>query len=262
MSGARSVPVFDLFNPSGYRRELAVRGLSSATSPLLLAIFIRRLNDWVPQVRDAARVSTHSLTSKCSPVVVAEALWMLIPFRSTWERLTTVDTFAFDAILNSNDVFDSLCARIQRESAGPMLQILQHITKFEKTDCKLQELATLAISPHVRRVALKSLIEGRVEWIAGWSWRWIDKVYNRKERVPVVRTRLIDAPVPYDEALQLAASDRSVIVRRLVTTILISRRGVLSSFEIGIVKKMLCDKNQILVDKAKFIIQQVKGVSG
>lgn len=48
-------------HPSGYKRELAVRSLSEQGSPTALPVLLKRVNDWVPQVRDAAVLAVRKL---------------------------------------------------------------------------------------------------------------------------------------------------------------------------------------------------------
>lgn len=48
-------PFVEVQSGSGYRREKAVRDLGSSGSPEAIPLLLERLNDWVPQVRMAAR---------------------------------------------------------------------------------------------------------------------------------------------------------------------------------------------------------------
>ena len=73
------IPWLDLCHGDGYLREKALRSLrEGAPNGFLLAMVLRRLNDWVPQVRAAARISAKEVLEKSDAEIVVSVAWMCL----------------------------------------------------------------------------------------------------------------------------------------------------------------------------------------
>mgnify|MGYP001800746416 CR=1 FL=1 len=72
------IPWLDLCNGDGYLREKALRSLrEGAPNGFLFAIVLRRLNDWVPQVRATAREHVPQMAANTKPEYILETLWAI-----------------------------------------------------------------------------------------------------------------------------------------------------------------------------------------
>jgi len=128
--------------PDGRKREAALRVTSGgAPSAFLLALALRRLNDWVPQVRSAARETLPELASNSEPQDVANALWSLLAHWSTWGRMEPADSDAVVAIASSQPVALALRSKIMDTTAGPAAFVLSQCVRSATFDCWIQEFA-------------------------------------------------------------------------------------------------------------------------
>lgn len=78
----------DLEHPSGYRRQEALEALAvGGDLPTLVEVF-PRLNDWVPQVRDAALEAVDAFSRRFGPLLLVAALpqFELLSKSQRWER--------------------------------------------------------------------------------------------------------------------------------------------------------------------------------
>lgn len=80
------LPWLDFCSGDGYRRERAFHASSEdAPNGFLFAIVLRRLNDWVPQVRAAAREHVPAMAANTQPKHILEALWAILILRHNTE---------------------------------------------------------------------------------------------------------------------------------------------------------------------------------
>ena len=118
--GRRFTSWLELCSHDGRKREAALRVTSGgAPSAFLLALALRRLNDWVPQVRTAARETLPQLVSNSEPQDVATVLWSLLAHWDTWGRMESADRETVAAITSSEPVALALGSRIMATAAGP-----------------------------------------------------------------------------------------------------------------------------------------------
>jgi hypothetical protein len=88
-------------------------------------------------------------------------------------------------------------------------------------DRHLQRLASEAVQPPVRAIAVQALATGQVSWIAGIEWKWVDKSMGRRLQVPRYEFRKLSLDINCVRVLESAARDRSAVVRRTVLAALI-----------------------------------------
>ena len=82
----------DLISWDGYRREKALRALSGAApNAFFFSLAVRRLNDWVPQVRKAAREKLPEIAGSTDPDYVVEALSIALSNWNSWGRIEEGD---------------------------------------------------------------------------------------------------------------------------------------------------------------------------
>ncbi len=171
-----------LFHPSGYLRVAALHRIDTApASPFFLAALAWRLNDWVPQVREAARLCADRELPLVEAHVAATAAPYLLGRRIAWNRWTH-EHDTLDQVFAREDVLEALAAQLRVGTTGPLAACLRHALRFAGIDAHLIELARHARQPSVRALAYRCLISGRADWVVGFEWMWIDKVFFVRRR--------------------------------------------------------------------------------
>ncbi|MGB5875946.1 MAG: hypothetical protein WBG84_01115 [Psychrobacter nivimaris] len=85
-----------IVNGDGHKREKSLLALSGgAPNTFFFALVVRRLNDWVPQVRKAAIEILPSLFRSTKPEYVAEVLCVLLLNWHSWVRVEEADNQKF-----------------------------------------------------------------------------------------------------------------------------------------------------------------------
>lgn len=117
-----TVPWFDIFSHNSFRREKALRTVrEGAPSVFPLAVFLRRLNDWVPQVRLAARETVDDLLARTDKQIIVEALWYTLPSRDSIRRLKSAEALVLEQIPVRKEVAEGLAQRggLRESSKSP-----------------------------------------------------------------------------------------------------------------------------------------------
>jgi len=84
----------DLISWDGYRREKTLRTLSGAApNTFFFSLAVRRLNDWVPQVRKAAREKLPDIAIATDPEHVVEALCIALSIFGVRSCLLPFDNY-------------------------------------------------------------------------------------------------------------------------------------------------------------------------
>lgn len=202
----------ELLSPDGHRREAALQTLDQAAPcGFLLAVLLRRLNDWVVSVRLAARAAVRRCVARSDPVQVAEvALSLLVESRS-WRRDGSGQQ-VIRGILAQADLQDAVLRRMCDASARPVT--LAALMVGEAFDGILPSLATDAVVPGIRAGAVQALARGDIRTVVGWEKVWVDRRYNVFAWKPVLEVRRIVCAPASDAALRDFVRDPSAVVRR------------------------------------------------
>jgi hypothetical protein len=86
---------------SGYLRQAAIARCVALNTPALLPIVASRLNDWVPQVRDAARAAIFALAPACSAAELLGILPAIMRLRNARRTEHAAWIATFEALLAS-----------------------------------------------------------------------------------------------------------------------------------------------------------------
>ena len=243
-----------LFHPNGYVRLAALHRIDTApSSPFFLAALACRLNDWVPQVREAARLCAERELPLVDARVAATAAPYLLGRRIAWSRWTD-EQDTLDKVFARKDVLEVLATQLRAETTGPLAACLHHALRFSDIDKYLIELARHARQPSVRALAYRCLISGKADWIVGSEWMWIDKVYFLRRRVPKLGTRSIERDAPVADLVREAARDKSAIVRKVAADALIAKQCRLPDQE-GFVAQLAKDKSAAVRSRADFLLR-------
>ena len=206
---------------NGYLREAALKRLEEpVSSAFLFALVEYQLNNWVPQVREAASDClrrTMPLTDVC---VVAEAAMYLLQHRDFWQRGVT-EIGVLDTVLTEPTLREALMRRLMASRDGAPNRTLVAALRYPEVDAYLPRLMLEAAHPEVRAVAARALLSGAARWPTGSDRARIDKSMGRYRLTTVFATRSVCRPEDAETLLVQAGGDRAVQVRKVAMQALI-----------------------------------------
>jgi len=248
----------DLCSGNGFRREGIIRTLSGgAPNAFFLTVAVRRLNDWVPQVRAAAREHLSRLAERSDPEHVVDALWSVLAHCDSWGRMEDADRQALGDLISIKRVAIALGSRIMAATAGPVTRILSQAGRVLALDSYLDEFAAAAIQPSVRAKAYRCLLEERVVWVVGRKWRWTDVKWCEGRFEPVVDERALAKNVNFLDCLRMAVVDRSALVRRVAAEFLIKDLGSIGDEAAIFAERLASDRSKYVAERGRFALARL-----
>ncbi|MGE8233192.1 MAG: hypothetical protein ACN6OR_07395 [Stenotrophomonas sp.] len=254
---ARHLSWLDLGNADGHVRERTLRSLSAAPNALCLALALRRLNDWVPEVRAAAREHLPGIAHSSAPEHVAEALWAVLCNVASWGRLGTPERHTLDALIAFEPVRLALYTRICNAATGPATSILVQITRTPVFDPWLHTLARQAVQPAVRARTLRFLLEGRAFWFAGRAWTWTDLKWCEGKYEPVIDERPLQVNYPRQQLLETALRDAAPAVRHVAAETLILHLPSFGAQASALATILAADRSARIAARGRFVLAQL-----
>lgn len=259
---AKPTPPFltwiDLCSGDGFRRERTLRVLSGrAPNRFFFAMAVRRLNDWVPQVRAAAREQLPSIATASNPEDVVDVLCAVFPHWNSWERSEYEGKQTLLAIASIEAVTHSLKSRLVSATAGPLASVLAQVGQTAVLDAHLSEIAGNAIQPSVRSKAYKSLLDGKMVWQAGRKWEWTDIRYCKGHFIPTLCERPLSVKRPFEDTLMAATVDRSAIVRRVAGDVLIRESGAIGAIAHRLAGMLASDPHPSVAERGSFAVKKL-----
>lgn len=256
----RLLPWLDCCSSDGYQREKALRALNEgAPNGFLCASVLRRLNDWVPQVRAAAREHIPTMAAHTQPEYLVEALWALLMHFHTWGRLQTEDLDVLMNLLSITEVPSQMVLKLIHATTGPAAGILGQIGRTPVLDPFLPTICEQAIQPAVRAKAYRSQLEGRMVWFEGRKWVWTDRRWCQGQYVPVLDERKIRVYRPFLELLTKAAQDDSPIVRRVAGDVLLAKLDDIGGDACPIATQLSTDAYPSVAERGIFALKRIEG---
>lgn len=255
----RSVSWLNLCSHDGRKRESAL-GVTSGAAPnsFLFALALRRLNDWVPQVRAAAREALPRVALSSKPQDVADALWSLLAHWNTWGRMESADRDVVIGLTAIDDVAYALRFRVLRATAGAAAQVLSQCLRSPTFDQWIGDFAKDATQPAVRARAFRWLLEGRVAWTTGWKWKWTDLKWCKGRFEPVFESRSIAANETFLVILNAAIADKSAVVRRVAGEFVIREVRSLGENASLLARQLSSDPNPSVAERGHFALKLLK----
>lgn len=248
----------DLCSGDGFKRERTLRILSGrAPNRFFFAMAVRRLNDWVPQVRSAAREQLPSIAVASNPEDVVDVLCAVLPHWNSWGRLEDEGKQTLLAIASIDAVAHALKSRLISAAAGPLASVLAQVGRTSVLDAHLPQIANRAIQPSVRAKAYKALLDGKAMWVAGRKWEWIDLRYCKGHFTPTLCDRPLTTRSPLEETLRAASSDRSTFVRRVAGDVLIRELGTLGAVGFQLANALASDSHPSVAERGKFALKKL-----
>jgi hypothetical protein len=261
--GKRTEPVrfltwIDLSSFDGHVRERTLRTLvGPAPNSFFLGVAARRLNDWVPQVRMAARATLRPLAQASNPEHVVDVLCAILPMWTTWGRAEQLDRQTVLELLSIERVAELLKRRLISEPAGPMSTILSQVLRTPVLDNHLVEIANDAVQPAVRARAQRALLFGKAVWVEERHFHWIDVGYCKGRMQNVLGERALTRTLPLMERLESASLDPSSIVRRVAAEALVGEMNGLGSSALPLARRLAADASPKIAERAAFILQRI-----
>ena len=158
----------DLVSWDGHTRERTLRAIKGPVpNSFFFAMVLRRLNDWVPQVREAAREKITSLVNESASENVVDALSLTLSHWNSWGRMELLDRQVILNVASNERIADSLKSKIISSASGPMAKLMSQVGRTSALDNFLYEIAKKALQPSVRARAYRCLFEGKVFWLEG-----------------------------------------------------------------------------------------------
>lgn len=244
-----------IFHRSGFLRQAALDRISGPIpNAFLVAALTWRLNDWVAQVRDSAL----ACATRCLPETDAHSLANFfletVRVRTSWGRWSTNEQEVLDRAIARDEVKDAIVARLLSDREGPLPSALSNLLRYEWIDPYLASIASTALVPGLRAIALRSLISGCAKYTDGTYWRWINKPFGIRRREPRIVERplgVVNSPLAL---IQAAMADKSAVVRRVALSGLIEY-GLYDALDRAVIKRCAEDPSASVRSKAEFILR-------
>lgn len=248
----------DVFSWDGFKREKTLRTLSGPVpNSFFFTLALRRFNDWVPQVREAAREKLPIIAEQSNPIHVVDGLCATLPNWESWGRMEDQDRQVLLAILTNDSTFNFLIDRIMTSTSGPMTTILSQIGRSSSVDMYLSGIAKNSIQPSVRGRAYRSQLEGKIKWLEGREWEWTDKQFCKGHIKPVVAERDLTVVPSFKETLSSASADRSSVVRRVAAEMLIRHIDSLGADSLVYARKFAADESPSVAERGDFALRHL-----
>lgn len=253
----------DVFSWDGYLREKSLRTLRGPVpNSFFFSLALRRLNDWVPQVRAAAREALPGIVESSDPNHIVPAIGATLSNWESWGRMGAADKQALFNILTNEGTFENFVNHISVNSSGPMTFLLSQIGRSDLIERYLPQLSKCAIQPSVRAKAYRCLLEGKMKWLESREWKWIDKAYCIGRVVPKISERTLSEKSDFKSTLHAASEDSSSMVRRVAAELLIQNietLGVESS--LGYARKFSDDSSSSVSERGNYALRQLGATS-
>lgn len=249
---------FSLISSNGHIRQRAMENIiGPAPNRFFLALALRRLNDWVFNVRAAAREKIPLLIEQSNPCDVADALCLTLINWHSWQRVKQLKRQLILDIITKDGIASKLKERIIFSTAGPMTALLSQIGRTKALDGYLLEIAKQAVQPAVRAQAYRWLFEEKAVWLEGRQWQWTNKAYGQGRYVAVVGEREITVKYPLLQLLNRCAEDPSSIVRRVAAEFLIRDIKSLGENAYSLAERFAADKSSAVSERGAFALRQL-----
>ena len=248
----------DLISGDGYKRENTLRTLSGAApNTFFFLLAIRRLNDWVPQVRKAAREKLPEIAKATNPEYVVDALCTALANWSSWGRIEQIDKDVLLQIICEEEVAASFVSKVISSPSGPLPSLYSQLGRTPILDAHIEKIALSAIQPAIRAKAYRSLFEGRMVWIEGRKWEWIDKRYGVRKLNPIIAERKLESKIPFLDLIEKSSNDDSSFVRRVSAEFLIKELQSLGATAATYAERFALDSSSAVSERGKFALKSI-----
>lgn len=259
----RKQPAFpewvNIASVDGYERESGIQAITTgAPSAIFFALLIRRLNDWVPQVRAAAGKKVVVVARASESDIIANALCAVLPRWTSWGRWKEQEKLRLMEVVELDHVSRALCEKLISNTSGPMSQVLSQVGRSDAIDENLPDIAVKSIQPAVRARSYRMLLERKSVWVEGRAWKWTDIRYSEGKYVPVLGERKIHLAVPLIATIEQALSDSSPAVRRVGAEKFIQHLDEFGERAVHISAKIASDRSSSVAERGRFAQRRLR----
>jgi hypothetical protein len=248
----------DVASWDGYVRERVLRTLSGPVpNGFFFGLALRRLNDWVPEVRAAAREKLPLLARDSTPEHVAEALCAMLSKWTSWGRLEEVDRQVLVTLLELPKIDELVKHKVMSAAAGPMAFMLSQVTRSKVLDEHLLDISRKAVQPSVRAFACRALLAGKVVWVKKQQWAWTDVSACKGRMQKILDERSLEAPHASLALLASTLADPSPIVRRVAGEVLVREAANFGDAALPLVRQLAADPSPGLAERGAFILRSL-----
>lgn len=249
----------DICNADGFRRERALRVLSGgAPNSFLLALVVRRLNDWIPQVRAAACNALPLVAEASDPELIVDVLFITLPYWNSWGKMGDIEKEALMKVISMEKVTEALKKRLLISSSGHVATVFVQAGRTQALDNFLVEISQKSVQPSLRAKAYRCQFEGKFVWAEGLTWQWVDKVNGIGRRLPVLKERIISTAAPFIENLRMATADRSPMVRRIAGEMLIKELDNIGNEAFNLANTLASDASQSVAERGRYALKDLQ----
>ena len=245
---------------SGHQREKSILTLDSgAPNAFFLVVLLRRLNDWVPQVRCATRKVLTTVVENSRPQDVVEALFYTLNHWSSWQRIEDEDRNLLRDIAAEVRFLSMIVERLTIATSGPQTLILSQLMARAVMDDSLLAIAQSAVVPSLRAMAFRCLLEKKVRWRTGSSLTVSKNYYHNTIVEPCYESRELSVITPLVELLHLGLKDKSSIVRRVIAQAVIRELDTLGKDAQFFITKLIDDSAPSVRERGQFAQRKLAG---
>lgn len=247
-----------IFHRDGRLREAALLKITGGLpNPFLFAAVLWRLNDWAEPVRQAARRCANRSFAATKPAIIARTAAELLVRQATWQRWQD-ERSVLDEVFGRSDVAEELASLMSIAATGPQASTLRYALRTPALDMHLEQLASNAVQPSVRAVALGALIDGKVYWPSGSVWRWIDKPMGLRRRQAIFDHRVVAIAQPVRALIERGLRDKSAVVRRVALNGIMGHMLGTADAR-ALAAPFMSDRSSSVREKATYILRPEKG---
>ncbi len=205
-----------ILHHDGYVREAALKQLDgSVGAPGCIYALFWRTNDWVPEVREAAHEALARVLPQTSAKVIVPALKAALPRIASWGRWSQAGPEMITALAQRDDVASALVDDVIQSESAALTVVFRELCKTPKIDPQLERIFRTAHQPHIRAMALQTLLSGKARWPLPQRRKvWVDKPSGRSRMELQFQRRDITVDADVLGLLQRAVTDRASIVRK------------------------------------------------
>lgn len=253
----------ELCDSSGFVRERFLRELKRAPKGAMFWILaLRRLNDWVPQVRAAARTRLPILALEADSQEVAEAMWITLQLWRSWGRMGPEEVDTAVQILSLGDVATQVKHSLMERTTGRAAAVLSELGRWSIFDSWYPELALSSVQPSVRAKSYRTLFEHRASWLTGHTWRWTMKQWGVGRREAAFSERRLSIPAASLELLDAALKDKSSTVRKVAGDCVINHKEELHTRLPELAASLAADRNHGVRLKGLYLLELLQKMPG
>ncbi len=224
VQAGHEVALLALHAADGFLREAAVRH-APMNDAAALTMLLLRCNDWVRQVRLAARTRLGALVPGLERETLALMVLVVLDCAPKWQRGGAVAAKAFT---DHPEWPAAVKLALMQTIDGPVARVLRQLLVTPECDWMLPDLAMTAKSGAVGALAVRALLESHVRWVSGYryevSWGFSAKkpFGTGSHRRPLFECREFRVPYATQQTvLRSACFDRDAGVRRAAADALI-----------------------------------------